>query len=205
MENNMYCSRRDFGRVSVVQNRDFQFAVINSDGEVIVPFGKYAWIDGFDSGLARVRTAGVRVNDPNLCAVINDSINVIDGKALTAYYNDLKRSHPDQLSRWGIINMDGEEVVPVKYDNVWNFFGKNRKSTIVENDGSRYKVRFSDLPGSVYYIEEEEGEAYGAGYDDYGTHYGEYAGSYAQDVMGYSDDVIDDAFEGDPDMYWNID
>lgn len=41
--------------------------------------------------------------------------------------------------------------------------------------------------------------------DDYGTHYGRYRGSYAQDVMGYSDDVIDDAFEGDPDNYWNID
>ena len=205
MENNLYYSRRDFGRVSVVQNRDLQFAVISSDGEVIVPFGKYAWIDGFDSGLARVHTAGVRVNDPNLCAVISDSINVIEGKALTAYYDDLKRNHPDQLSRWGIINMDGEEVVPVKYDNIWNFFGKNRKSTIVENDGSRYRVRFSDLPGSVYYIEEEDGDAYDADYDDYGTHYGEYAGSYAQDEMGYSDDVIDDAFEGDPDMYWNID
>ncbi len=40
---------------------------------------------------------------------------------------------------------------------------------------------------------------------DYGTHYGEYAGSYAQDIMGYSDDVINDAFDGDPDAYWNID
>ena len=41
--------------------------------------------------------------------------------------------------------------------------------------------------------------------NNYGSHYGEYAGSYAQDVMGYSDDVIDDAFDGDPDAYWNID
>ena len=41
--------------------------------------------------------------------------------------------------------------------------------------------------------------------DDYGTHYGEFAGSYAQDVMHISDDVINDAFEGDPDAYWNID
>ena len=39
----------------------------------------------------------------------------------------------------------------------------------------------------------------------YGTHYGKYAGTYAQDVAGYSDDVIDDAFDGDPDAYWNID
>ena len=41
--------------------------------------------------------------------------------------------------------------------------------------------------------------------DDYITHYGEYAGSYAQDVMGYSDDEINDAFDGEPDAYWNID
>jgi hypothetical protein len=40
---------------------------------------------------------------------------------------------------------------------------------------------------------------------DYGSHYGEYAGTYAQDVAGYSDDVINDAFDGDPDAYWNID
>lgn len=39
----------------------------------------------------------------------------------------------------------------------------------------------------------------------YNTHYGEYAGSYAQEVMGYSDDFINDAFDGDPDAYWNID
>ena len=40
--------------------------------------------------------------------------------------------------------------------------------------------------------------------DDYGTHYGEYAITYAQDVAGYSDDVINDAFDGEPDAYWNI-
>lgn len=32
-----------------------------------------------------------------------------------------------------------------------------------------------------------------------------YRGSYAQDIEGYSDQDIDDIFEGDPDMYWNID
>lgn len=42
-------------------------------------------------------------------------------------------------------------------------------------------------------------------YEDYGTHYGEYADTYAQDVAGLSDDVINDAFDGDPDAYWNID
>ena len=41
--------------------------------------------------------------------------------------------------------------------------------------------------------------------NEYGAHFGEYAGSYAQDVMDYSDEMIDDAFDGDPDAYWNID
>ena len=46
------------------------------------------------------------------------------------------------------------------------------------------------------------------GYDAYESEsrsYEEFAGSYAQDVMGYSDEEIYDAFDGDPDAYWNID
>lgn len=33
----------------------------------------------------------------------------------------------------------------------------------------------------------------------------EFNGSYAQDVEGWSDQDIYDAFDGDPDAYWNID
>ncbi|MDA3815967.1 MAG: hypothetical protein PF486_01225 [Prolixibacteraceae bacterium] len=35
--------------------------------------------------------------------------------------------------------------------------------------------------------------------------YGQYHGSHAQDIEGLSDDFINDALEGDPDAYWNID
>ena len=35
--------------------------------------------------------------------------------------------------------------------------------------------------------------------------YDDYEGAYVQDFMGWSDQDIDDVFEGDPDMYWNID
>lgn len=35
--------------------------------------------------------------------------------------------------------------------------------------------------------------------------YENYSGSYAQDVEGWSDQDIDDALDGDPDAYWNID
>lgn len=35
--------------------------------------------------------------------------------------------------------------------------------------------------------------------------YDDYNGSYAQDYAGYSDQLIDDVFDGDADLYWNID
>jgi len=35
--------------------------------------------------------------------------------------------------------------------------------------------------------------------------YADYRGSYAQDYANFSDQFIDDVFDGDPDMYWNID
>lgn len=41
--------------------------------------------------------------------------------------------------------------------------------------------------------------------DEYGTQYWKYAGTYAQDEAGYDDGAIDEAFDGDPEAYWNID
>lgn len=62
---------------------------------------------------------------------------------------------------------------------------------------------FAD-PDTVEDVWSEEGEYEED--DEYGSHYSEeYAGSYAQQEMGYDDDAINDAFEGDPDNYWNID
>jgi hypothetical protein len=41
--------------------------------------------------------------------------------------------------------------------------------------------------------------------DSEGRTYDNYSGSYAQDYENWSDEEIDDALEGDPDNYWNID
>ena len=38
-----------------------------------------------------------------------------------------------------------------------------------------------------------------------GPTYERYNGTYAQDVAGLSDQDIDDAFDGEPEAYWNID
>lgn len=158
------------GNLATVQNKELKYGVIDLNGNVIVPFGRYDYIDGFDRGFARVL-----VNIP---------------------------TSPGNC-KCGIINEQGEEVLPVEYDRIWSFYGKPYDSIRVIHNGVSTNISFSSLTPlcnflqTPTYICDDE--------DDYGTHYGEYEGSYAQDVMGYSDDVINDVFEGDPDAYWNID
>lgn len=154
-----------------IQNKNYQHGVITADGEEIVPFGKYDWIDGFDNGIARVKI----------------------GKGASGI--------KDNGNKWGLIDEAGNEVLPVEYDEIWNFYGKNRKTIKIVKDGLAKNIVLSSLLPN----KKEKNEPAYEFDDDYGSHYGDYAGSYAQDVMGYSDDVINDAFDGDPDAYWNID
>lgn len=156
-------------RLFTVQNKRYEYGVITADGEEIVPFGKYQWIDGFDKGLARVKLGKVT--------------------------NGIK----DSGNKWGLIDVDGNEVLPVEYDDIWNFYAKNRITTKIIKD-----KKSIDFKLSAFKIDDKFDLCI-QNKDDYRPHYGEFEGSYAQDVMGYSDDVINDAFEGDPDNYWNID
>ena len=158
--------------ILTIQRKDYTYGVINLEGEEIVPFGKYNWIDGFYNGLARVKIGKV-------------SNGVVD--------ND---------DKWGIINERGEEVLPCIYPNIWNFYGKNFNSIKVQEGKVLKEIPFSLLVGESKECGWEEN------YPDCSWRketYDEYNGSYAQDVMGYSDQAIGDAFDGDPDAYWNID
>ena len=196
---------KQYGNVTVIQRSDYQWGIIDSNGNEVVPFGKYAWIDGFEKGLARVRSHGKITYSKNIVAIIGlDEDPIIEGQEeIQKVIQREFEEHPESFSKWGIINELGEEVLPVVYDEVWNFLGKGRFSTKAVKAGVEHDIRFDELnpvlkPKRVISVCDDDN-------DDYGTHYGEYAGTYAQDVAGYSDDVINDAFDGDPDAYWNID
>lgn len=198
-------SEKTFGNVKVVLREGetagkSYWGVVDLKGNEIVPFGKYAWIDGFEHGLARVRTQGI--------------VPWNRGKIIATFETPEQEMRPKVIAKWGIINEKGEEVLPCEYDDVWNFYGKDYlKYTTVEKDGEKKQFYFETQslnPPTKDESEDQQDYDYEDDYeddygDDYGSHYGKYAGSYAQEVMGYSDDVIDDAFEGDPDLYWNID
>lgn len=100
--------------IFTVQRMDGQYGVIDIYEKEIVPYGKYAWIDYFDRGLARVKYGN------------SSSLN---------YKGD----------KWGIIDEAGKEVLPVQYDNIWNFYGKKYDTICIEKDGVRSQVPFREL------------------------------------------------------------
>lgn len=159
------------------------YAVIDYNGNFIVPFGKYNYIDGFDSGLARIKS-GTTSN-----GLINSD------------------------SLWGIIDEDGNENLKLEFSNIWNFYGKDRTFTkVIRLDGKEFEFHFRDRTLRYLGFQHEKDKEFEDSMRNYHSlcnyresTYDEYNGTYAQDVMGYSDQDIDDAFEGDPEAYWNID
>lgn len=167
--------------ITTVQDYQGNWGAIDNQGNVIVPFGKYEWIDGFQNGLARV-----------IAFEKEDKEKPKDG----SYLSRMKSFGCG--TNGGIINEDGEEVLPTKYD-VWRFYGKNYPTIRYSTDKKKYCVRYESLNPSLFSHRDNYDR------DDYETRYGKYEGSYAQDVEGYTDEMIDDAFDGEPDAYWNID
>jgi hypothetical protein len=163
-----------YGNLTVVQRSDYNWGVVGAQGEEIVPFGKYDWIDSFEQGLARVKIGK------------NTSNTIPNG------------------NKWGIINEKGEEVLPVIYDEVWNFLGKNRYSTKAINNEQEHNIYFHDLNNSLPDKRANEHDPF----DDpdyceecYEVFHPSNDNCYNN---GYNGD-IDDAFDGCPDAYWNID
>lgn len=87
---------------------------------------------------------------------------------------------------WCLINLDHFVIAPETIDYL---------QTV-----RKYDLKTEAMRGILIIQEHEHWDDY----EESGT-YEEFAGSYAQDVEGYSDEDIYDIFDGDPEMYWNID
>lgn len=155
-----YKEATQYGNITVVQKFDYTWGVIDADGNEIVPFGKYDWIEGFDNGLSRVKIG----KDPSY----------------------LRNNH----NKWGIISADGEEVLPVQYDEVWKFFGKNRSTTTIVKDGvkSRFWLTNNDIPGDDDCEGYDDDEYAAEHYEEFaGTYAQDVAGFSDEDIYDVFD------------------
>lgn len=143
LANNEIRSEKEYGNVKVIELKGGKLGVMNH-GEFVVPFGKYAWIDGFDQGLARVRTRGKATYTKDIVCILSlDNDEIIKGQdnILASVQKDFEE-HPEKYAKWGIIDENGVEVLPVEYDEVWNFYKKGRNSTKVIKNGKEQEFYF---------------------------------------------------------------
>lgn len=101
--------------------KNYKHAILDDEENIVVDYGTYHWIDGFDNGFARVK--------------IGD--------------------------KWGLININGELVLPIEYDELWNFYGKKRESTYARIGDKSSQVNFKKLRKNRLveeYIEENEND-----------------------------------------------
>lgn len=206
---NLYGFIRSGGKVASYKRP--MYGLINSKGETIIEPLLYSLVPAI--GNKKLYT--VQNKKGQYAVLKSDGAEVVPfGKYnwIDGFDNGLARvkigsmtnGQTENENKWGLINESGNEVLSVEYDNIWSFYNKKRTTTKVVKDGVAQNVVLSKLIGTDN-IQEADTLSNDDGWNDYGTNYDEYAGSYAQDVEGYSDDVIDDAFDGEPDAYWNID
>lgn len=187
--------------------RRSEFGLMNSKGELVIPMDYESIAMPYQSLLYTVRK-----KDVGDYGVLNKNGEIVVEFGKYKRIDGFSKGFARVLSyddRWGIIDELGNEVLPCGYGTIWNFYQKDYPTAIVETKEGQRRFHFAscalvkslhDVHGGTNLKSLDIDDK-----DDYGTHYGEFAGNYAQDVMGYSDDVINDAFEGDPDAYWNID
>lgn len=191
-------TEKTFGNITVIQRADYAWGIIDQKGTEIVPFGKYGWIDGFDEhGLARVRTAKLK---DEVVKIADHGIELTEDDIWAFHYfigdkrGAAKLKHP----LWGIIDMNGNEVLPLEYDNIWNFFGKNRLSTKVEKDGKEYdfSLEYQEILSDD---DTDEDYKYSQGYENYYCPHDYENDTWDALTDGQYGDMPDD-FDGDYDF-----
>lgn len=184
-----------------VQTYDrYKWGLLDSRGNIVLEclFANIAVSDDKELFTLKSYDSGYCVVDRNGNKIVQyGEYNIIDG--YTRGYARVKKG-----KKWGIIDADGNVILPIEYDEIWYFYNKPKlNSTRVKKNGHN-GLRFNFATGKLNEAKFDHPRHYNTK-DDSCSHYGEFAGSYAQDVAGYSDDVINDAFDGEPDAYWNID
>lgn len=215
--------------IKKTMNQEGSIVSSKNDTEIALPF-KYIfakeWVGSYLPVLCGDSWGVIDDSLNEVIPCIYQELFIAEGKAIVK--TDAGYSIIDIVTK-ETIDLQYDKVSPL-YGNFLLVLKKkeNKKSSSylygLGRESMEYLYGVIDLTGSVVFApdyyeittlneepesdEEEEDDDYeddNHSYEDDSPSYGKYAGTYAQDVAGLSDDVIDDAFEGDPDMYWNID
>lgn len=175
----------------VAQNKQLEFGVINIKNEVVVPFGKYEWIDGYSWGFARFKSKTEFIENgenPTTLELKNDQLTPI-------------------TPLWGLLDKQGRESTE-RWQEITKFYGVNRRKTsAISREGASGYIKFgvNDAHQPIYkfHLSRKYSPAGPNPWHEMNT-WGEYEGTWAQEMEGFSDWDIDNALDGEADAIWNI-
>jgi len=139
---------------------------------------------------------------------------------LTVYRNSVGKYYREETGKplFYTLFYCGNEVLIEKAKVKGNYFVRNdefdkMKSLTEQFGGNLYQAMFDKTQDKNWLMTEKNEQLLktknnnSRNSNTFGERktFNHYKGSYAQEIEGYSDQDIDDIFEGDPDMYWNID
>ena len=156
------------------------WGVYDLSGNIVVPKGKYAKIDGFKFNLAKVK-----------------KVNTI------IHWEDMSEEYYDT---YGIIDRNGKEIVECEYDKIYKFYDNDKWYTTMFKDGKSIKFHlgywttFGNISDVEWYqyLEERGSIEWKGGNRSFKRE------SY-NDEGSNSDNSIWDALEDEPEAAGNID
>lgn len=179
------------------------WGLFNVSTRTIKMLDKAAFIGSCLDGLCRINIGGVynkqsKIAEGGKWGYINsDGIMVITPIYDYAYGYSEGMAAVKSERKYGFINLKGDFVVPAEYDGVEGHFKDGNGSLLLGGE-----VFVFDKNGCIV-------SKYGKGKECDNTYYYDEddSRSYSQynGYNGYDDQTINEAFEGDPSLIWNID
>ena len=109
-----------------------------------------------------------------------------------------------QDGRYGFIDINGKKITPPLYSDAESFDVVKQKAIVYIGKYYNYVNLNGELLADWLPDHKNVHKHFNEAYNEE-KHYNRYNGAYAQAIEGWSDEEIDEAFDGYPDAYWNID
>ena len=199
----------------IIVRKNGELGILNMQGKEIIEFGKYDYIEFDESGLIKVAKGIIKTsentkdNHKNYTkwGVINSSgetiascwysaISIVEGPYILACIkipiDDIYdgREFEDEEDKKYYYRVKGEEDNP-SY-GLWEIINKEGDTLLEDVEGEEFVANNAldcYLEGSI----PNDIDNHGCSYSKYGRY------------NGWDDDSIDEAFDGDPELTWNVD
>jgi hypothetical protein len=176
-----------FREGAIAVKKDGKWGFVDKHGDILIPL-EYENVSSFQEGVAAVKKDGKW----GFVDKHGDILIPLEYERVSSFQAGAVAVKKD--GRWGFVDKRGEVLVPCEYDELESDYWNGRGE--LEKDGLIYSF---DKEGREVEWRIKQDQDYCSNDDDSpsSSKYGDY--------NGYDDRTIDEAFDGNPSLTWNID